>query len=85
MEGQDRRVHKRARICPVSGPGVLSKSERTRRAREIIAESGADTVEHFNAVVVKKQETVTTFQEQGARWLEIIADEEAEARCTWHN
>ena len=69
VEGQDKRVHKRARICPVSGPGVLSKSERTRRAREIIAESGADTVEHFNAVVVKKQETITTFQEQGARWL----------------
>jgi len=69
LEGQDKRVHKRARICPVSGPGVLSKSERIRRAREIIAESGADTVEHFNAVVVKKQETVTTFQEQGARWL----------------
>ena len=69
MEGQDKRVHKRARICPISGPGVLSKSERLRRAREIVTESGADTVEHFNAVVVKKQETVTTFQEQGARWL----------------
>lgn len=72
LEGQDNRVHKRARICPISGPGVLSKSERTRRARQIIAESGADTVEHFNAVVVKKQETVTTFQEQGARWLEAL-------------
>jgi len=31
--------------------GCLSKSERERRAREIIAESGADTVEHFNQVV----------------------------------
>ena len=71
-EGQDKRVHKRARICPISGPGVLSQSERTRRAREIIAKSGADTVEYFNAVVVKKQETVTTFQEQGAWWLESL-------------
>jgi integrase len=70
--GQEERTHKRARICPVSGPGVLSKSERSRRAREIIAESGADTVEHFNAVVVKTQETITTFQEQGARWLESL-------------
>lgn len=43
--GQEERTHKRARICPVSGPGVLSKSERTRRARAIIAESGADTVD----------------------------------------
>lgn len=40
--GQEERTHKRARICPVSGPGLLSKSERTRRARAIIAESGAD-------------------------------------------
>ena len=46
-QGQEERAHKRAKICPIVGPGSLSKSARKRRAREIIAESGADTVEHF--------------------------------------
>jgi hypothetical protein len=38
----------RERICPISGPGSLSKTVRERRAREIITNSGADTVEYFN-------------------------------------
>jgi len=50
VEGQEARKHMRAKICPISGPGHMSKSERERRAREIIAESGADTVEHFDEV-----------------------------------
>src|SRR6476660_1939829 len=32
---QDRRMHVRERICPIAGPGLLSKSERKRKAREI--------------------------------------------------
>ena len=60
----------RAKICPISGPGYLSKSERERRAREIIAESGADTVEHFNQVV--KQSHGVTFREQANWWLNHI-------------
>jgi integrase len=46
---------------------MLSKSERTRRAREIIAESGADTIEYFNKVV--QPEAVWTFSEQASCWL----------------
>jgi hypothetical protein len=65
VPGQEERRHMRAKICPISGPGRLSKSERERRAREIIAESGADTVEHFEKVV-KKAHSVT-FREQ-ASW-----------------
>jgi integrase len=64
---KEERAHKRARICPISGRGTLSASERKRRAREIIAESGADTVEYFDEVV--KQETATTFKEQAEQWL----------------
>jgi integrase len=59
----------RERICPVSGPGSLSKSERKRRAREIIQASGADTVEYF-AAAVKPNPTGVTFREQSEVWLE---------------
>jgi len=67
---QEERRHMRAKICPISGPGALSKSGRERRAREIIAESGADTVEHFESVV--KQAHGVTFREQAKWWLNHI-------------
>jgi integrase len=70
VTGQEKRVHKRARVCPVSGPGVLSRSARERRAREIIIGSGADTEEHFNKVV--KQESGITFREQAKFWFEQV-------------
>jgi len=57
VPGQHERSHMRAKICPISGPGSLSKSERQRRAREIIAQSGADTVEHFNKIVQQQKVT----------------------------
>lgn len=60
----------RQRICPISGPGSLSKSGRERRAREIITDSGADTVEFFNEVV--KQRNGVTFREQAKWWLNQI-------------
>jgi integrase len=72
VEGQTERVHKRAKICPLSGPGRLSKSERERRAREIIVKSGADTEEYFNKVVkgaANADSTCTTFKEQAESWL----------------
>jgi len=70
VAGQEERVHKRARICPITGPGAMSKSARDRRAREIIAESGADTEEFFNKAV--KQESGVTFREQAMLWLEQV-------------
>ena len=72
VPGQEERVHMRKRVCPVSGPGLLSKSERERRGREIIAESGADTVEHFNNVVKQQPSTVLTLKEQSRNWLERV-------------
>jgi hypothetical protein len=60
----------RAKICPISGPGHLSKSEREGRAREIVAESGADTVACFNKVVNQAQGV--TFHEQAKWWLDHI-------------
>ncbi len=70
VPGQEDRAHKRAKICPIAGPGKLTQSERTRRAGEIIAKSGADTVEHFDKVV--NQQTVTTFKLQAEFWLQKL-------------
>jgi len=67
VAGQEKRTHKRARICPISGPGALSRSARERRAREIIVESGADTEAYFNKVV--KQDGGLIFREQAVIWL----------------
>src|SRR6266478_222345 len=60
--GQEKRQYVRERICPLSGPGKLSASERERRAKEIIVASGADSVEHFEKVVQSNHGV--TFREQ---------------------
>ena len=69
IANQEQRVHARERICPSSGPGLLSKSERKRKAREIIQQSGADSPERFNEVV-KLNPGGVTFCEQSEVWLE---------------
>ena len=76
IPGQEKRSHKRAKVCPTWGPGRLTKSERQRRASEIIAESGADTVEHFRKVVVPDQHpsTCVTFKERGEAWLREMTE-----------
>jgi integrase len=70
IPGQEKRMHVRERICPISGPGLLSKSERKRKAREIIQASGADSAEYFKQVV--KHDTGVTFREQSKIWLEHL-------------
>lgn len=70
--GQYKRSHPRAKICPVSGPGSVSKSERIRRAREIVAASGANSLEHFNKVVQQKKCEAIPFRQQSERWLEHL-------------
>jgi integrase len=72
LPGQYERSHKRAKICPVSGVGSLSASERKRRAREIIAGSGADTVDYFNKVVQQQKGDCVTFKEQSLKWVEHL-------------
>lgn len=67
VPGQEKRSLKRARVCPILGPGTLTKSERQRRASEIIAESGADTEQYFNRVV-KPAQSEPTFGEQAEVW-----------------
>jgi integrase len=72
VPGQEERVLKRAKVCPISGPGSLSESARKRRGREIVAASGADTVEYFNKVVKQQSTAVLTVREQAERWLEHL-------------
>src|SRR5713226_4224116 len=50
MPGREKRAYKSVRICPVTGPGKMSKPERERTAREIIAASGADTEERLETM-----------------------------------
>jgi integrase len=70
--GQYKRSHKRAKICPVSGPGSVSKSERIRRAREIVAASGANSLENFNKVVQQSKCEAIPFRKQSEQWLEHL-------------
>jgi len=68
VAGQEKRQRVRERICPVSGPGQLSASERKHRAKEIIEASEADTAAHFERVV--RSNHGITFREQAEIWLE---------------
>lgn len=70
VPGQEKRALKRARVCPISGPGSLSAAARQRRTSEIIAASGADTEAYFNKVV--RQNSVTTFRQQSVIWIEQV-------------
>ena len=72
VAGQEKRVHKRERICPVNGSGSLTASARERRAKEIVQQSGADTVEHFDRVV--KVQTGVTMREQADAWYSLLSN-----------
>src|SRR5947208_13733460 len=83
VAGQEKRVRVREKICPISGPGKLSASERERRAKEIIAASGVDTEEYFEKVV-KHSAPGVTFRQQAKTWLEDMRNRVSEpvARST---
>src|SRR3984885_9815791 len=72
VAGQEKRQRVRERICPISGPGKLSASERKHKAKEIIEASGADTAEHFEKVVLSNHGI--TFREQATTWLEQMTN-----------
>jgi len=68
VPGHYKRVQKSIKICPVSGPGLLTKSERERRKVEIVNSFGANSSEQFNKV--KAIEMGHTFREQAKKWLQ---------------
>ena len=70
VPGCNRRVYKAVKIAPVSGPGSLNKFELQRRAKEIVAEFGANdaiTLREF-----EKSTLATTFQQQADTWIDEV-------------
>ncbi len=67
VPGQHERKQMSVKICPTSGPGLLTKSERERRKVEIVNSFGANSEEQFNKV--KAIEMGHTFREQAKKWL----------------
>ena len=70
VPGQNKRIHRSVKICPVSGPGSMTKPEREHRAREIIQESGADTAACLQRSVVAN--LGTTFRQQADWWIQHV-------------
>lgn len=70
VSGQYQRVQKSIKICPVSGPELLTKSERERRQVEIVNSFGANSVERFKKVV--ECATGISFKEQAKVWLSDV-------------
>jgi len=66
VEGQEKRTHMRAKLCPIEGPESLTRSARERRAKETIAASGADSEEHFNRIV--NANSFVKFKDQVEKW-----------------
>lgn len=67
VPGQEKRAYLSRPICPISGPGSLTKPERLKLRKQIIAASGADTEEHFNKVEAFNHGV--TFRKQAEWWL----------------
>jgi len=70
VPGQENRKHMCVRVSPIHGPGSLTKPERERKAREIIAASGADTPEclaHAQGI-----SSAVTFRQQAAWWINHV-------------
>jgi integrase len=65
--GQEKRAYLSRPICPISGPGSLTKPERLKLRKEIIAASGTDTEEHFNKVEAFNHGV--TFRKHAEWWL----------------
>jgi integrase len=70
VPGREKRVHVSEKICPVSGPGRLSKPQRKRRAKEIIIASGADSPECLAKAQGIPQGRM--FREQAEWWIKHV-------------
>jgi integrase len=70
VPGQYRRKHMSTKICPTNGLGKMTKPERERRAKEIVAQSGANTAE---CLAVAEASFGVTFRQQAEQWLKDCA------------
>jgi hypothetical protein len=71
IPGQDRRIHASERICPISGPGALTKAQRSNKALEIVAAQGVNDpkkfVETSNGVTFREQAKTFVHQKTTSR------------------
>jgi integrase len=86
VAGQEKRVHRSVQICPVSGPGSMTKPEREHRAKEIVQQSGADTADHFRAVAAVN--LGITFRQQSEWWIRHMQERKRKpvkphTVCSW--
>jgi integrase len=70
VPGQEKRKHMCVKVSPIKGPGSLTKPERERKARTIIAESGADTPECL--AHAEGTSSGVTFRQQAAWWINHV-------------
>ncbi|HTQ95632.1 MAG TPA: site-specific integrase [Candidatus Acidoferrum sp.] len=70
VPGQEKRPYKSIPLCPISGPGRLSKAERKRKAREVVEKSGANSIELFRKVEAINHGSA--FEEQADWWLKRL-------------
>jgi integrase len=85
VPGQEKRIHASERICPISGPGSLTKAERNNKALEIVMSSGVNDARKFIEVAVG-----ITFREQAKLFMEQKARSKRKplkpaTLCTWQN
>jgi integrase len=85
IPGQDRRIHASERIYPVSGPGALTKAERSNKALEIVAAQGVNDpkkfVETSNGVTFREQAKTFIHQKTMSRRKPL----KPATLCTWQN
>jgi integrase len=67
VPGQHERKQMSVKLCPISGPELMTKSQRERRKVEIVNSFGANSEEQFNKV--KAIEMGHTFREQAKKWM----------------
>jgi hypothetical protein len=68
VPGQHERKQMSVKVCPTSGPELMTKSERQRRKVEVLNSFGANSVEQFNKV--NAIGIGHTFREQAKKWLQ---------------
>jgi len=85
VPGQDKRIHASQRVCPISGPGSLTKAERKTEALEIVMASGVNDVQQFFETTVG-----VTFREQAEKFIRQKTISKRKplkpaTLCTWEN
>jgi integrase len=72
VPGRSKPIYLPVRICPSKGPGRLTKPQQRARLKQIIQESGANSVEQVRTAVSVNQ--AVTFSEQTPRWLQEMRE-----------